>query len=149
GALLLFWRKKIVRAVCLALGLLAGALCFLPGRAADPASLRAGYVASLQGYEGTLYVWGGETHLGIDCSGLVRCGLIEANLKRGIFTANPALIRQSFALWWHDCSARELGEGYRGKTRLILETPSLNALDHSRILPGDIAVTDSGVHTLA
>ena len=30
-----------------------------------------------------------------------------------------------------------------------LDTPSINRLDHSRILPGDLAVTASGVHIMA
>ena len=121
----------------------------IPGRAYDASKLRISYVASLGIYEGTTYVWGGENRLGIDCSGLVRKGLIVADYRQGIFTLNPALLREGFSLWWHDCSAQALGEEYRHGTRLLFDAPGINELDHSRILPGDIAVTRDGVHTLA
>ena len=34
-------------------------------------------------------------------------------------------------------------------TTPLLETPSINALDHARISPGDIAVTSNGLHVMA
>ncbi|MDT7602110.1 MAG: hypothetical protein QOF61_107 [Acidobacteriota bacterium] len=149
GALFLFWRRRAVCYSCLALALIALALLSLPGRASDGATMRRAYVASLARYEGTRYVWGGENGYGIDCSGLVRRGLINADFRQGIATANPKLLREASSLWWHDASARSLLEGYRQKTREILSAPSINELDHSKILPGDIAVTADGLHTLA
>lgn len=62
----------------------------IPGRTADPDVLRAAYVNCLQGYKGTLYVWGGENRIGIDCSGLVRRALINANTGLGIKTLTPS-----------------------------------------------------------
>lgn len=111
--------------------------------------LRRNYVGSLLKYEGTRYIWGGENWLGIDCSGLVRSGLIAANYRQGILHLNPSLVREGFSLWWHDCSARALGEEYRGRTRLLVSAASINVIDYATILPGDIAVTDDGIHTLA
>ncbi len=35
-------------------------------------------------YQGVRYVWGGEGLLGIDCSGLVRKGLVWSQLNLGI-----------------------------------------------------------------
>ena len=121
----------------------------LPGKKVESEKLTTDYLVALRSYEGTQYIWGGENKLGIDCSGLVRSGLIKANFRQGIRTMNPNLVRFSFSLWWHDCSAKALGEGYRGQTRHILSSPSINALDETKILPGDIAVTKSGVHVLA
>ncbi|MBV9868261.1 MAG: C40 family peptidase [Abitibacteriaceae bacterium] len=113
------------------------------------AKLRQGYVVALNRYESVPYVWGGEGLRGIDCSGLVRRGMIDADLKTGFATANPALIRAGCDLWWHDCSAKALKEEYRHQTQLLLTTSSLNHLNYAALLPGDFAVTDSGVHTLA
>ena len=149
GALWLFWKQRLVRYGCLVVAVVTGAVTMLPGYADDAAALRQEYVNSLLRYEGTRYVWGGESKLGIDCSGLPRCALMSANLKRGVLTANPQLIRESMGLWWFDSSAKALMEGYRGKTRVLLSTPAINQLDHSRIMPGDFAVTSSGVHALA
>ena len=58
----------------------------------DVQSLRSKYILAVQGYEGTPYVWGGENRMGIGCSGLVREGLIQANLQQGITTLNPTLV---------------------------------------------------------
>lgn len=127
----------------------AGIFLILPGNKAETEKLTTEYLVALRSYEGTRYIWGGENKLGIDCSGLVRAGLIKANFRQGIRTMNPSLVRFSLSLWWHDCSAKALGEGYRGQTRHILSSPSINALDETKILPGDIAVTKSGVHVLA
>lgn len=108
----------------------------------DPKLLRARYLTELEHYSGTPYVWGGESSSGIDCSGLVRRGLIRALLRRG----SPTMACQ---LWWRDCTARELGAGHRGLTRLVVEAESLRALDPRLLLPGDLAVTRDGRHVLA
>jgi NlpC/P60 family len=149
GTALFFWRRRMVRYTCF--GLVAAVALFLalPGRASDPAALRDEYVHALARYEGTRYVWGGENGRGIDCSGLIRRGLIDASLKRGIATANPALVRTGVSLWWHDCSAKALKEEYRAQTKFVLVASDFNGLDHSRIRPGDMAVTANGVHILA
>jgi hypothetical protein len=149
GAVGFAWRRPLLRAAALLPALLVAAVALLPGRPADPERLRAAYLAALRGYSGTPYVWGGETHIGIDCSGLVRGGMIEACLKEGVATANPGLLRAAASLWWHDCSAKALGEEYRGETRRLLDARSLNELDYARLSPGDVAVTAAGVHTLA
>ena len=67
----------------------------------------------------------------------------------GLRTANPGPLRIAIQTWLQDCSAKELGEGYRGRTRLIATTRSLNRADYTIFAPGDIAVSESGLHTLA
>jgi NlpC/P60 family len=149
GLICLFWSKKIVRISALTITGILALLFLLPGRNIEVEKLRETYVQSLKIYEGTRYVWGGENRLGIDCSGLVRKGLIVANYRAGLATLNPALLREGLSLWWHDCSAKALGEDYRGRTRRLFSANSINEFDASKILPGDIAVTSNGVHTLA
>ena len=148
GALWLGYAIKPVRALCFALPLLV--LCLLlPGRPADPTSLRRAYADSLRHYQGTPYVWGGGNGRGIDCSGLVTRGLMDADLSVGLRTANPRLLRNALALWWHPCTAHELGDGYGGRTRFLLATPRLNTLDDAQLQSGDLAVTSGGGHVLA
>jgi len=148
GAFLLRRRKAAMAAVLGAALLAAGWLC-LPGRPADPDVVRQSYIECLRRYEGTLYVWGGENRIGIDCSGLVRRALIDANVRTGLRTLNPYPVRTAFFLWWDDCSARALRDGFLGLTVPLSAAPSLNGLAHGAISPGDLAVTASGVHVLA
>ena len=150
GAIPLFWRHTALRIAVITLTAVCGALFLLPTRGVPATeALRADNVAALQRYDGARYVWGGENRLGIDCSGLVRRGMIDGLLARGVLQFDPGLVRQALSLWWNDCTAAALGRGDASLTRPVLETESINALDHSRILPGDLAVTKSGLHVLA
>lgn len=148
-SLLLVYRHKLKRR--LLLGLLAAAALFLalPGRPYSREVLRGKLATCMLSYQGTNYCWGGESHFGIDCSGLVRRGLIEADLKQGLATANPRLVRNAIRLWWHDCSARQLGDGYRSLTRPLFTAASINGTPAERFLPGDLAVTEDGSHAMA
>src|SRR6185436_4505437 len=85
----------------------------------DADSLGADYVAGLRRYEGTAYVWGGESPLGIDCSGLIRRGLVDALVLRGVARLDAGLVRHGIGLWWNDCTARALGDGNDGATELL------------------------------
>ncbi len=148
GALWLGYSRKPVRVFCLALPLLA--LCLLlPGRPADPVTLQRAYTTSLRRYENTPYMWGGGNRRGLDCSGLVARGLMDADLSIGLRTANPRLLRQGFSLWWHPCTAEALGSGYDGRTRFLRMTARLNTLDYGLLQPGDLAVTNGGGHVMA
>jgi hypothetical protein len=149
GCLHFGWRKQAVRFGLLLCTLIAVGFLFCPGRNHEPEKLRRAYVKSLRSCEGTRYIWGGENKLGIDCSGLVRAGLIKASLEQGLVTLNPRLVRYSLSLWWHDSTAEALGKEYRHQTRHRLTAGSINILDQNEALPGDIAVTASGIHVLA
>jgi len=144
-----FRNRKPVSYGLIALAFLIGAFLVCPGTNNDPRSLQKAYLVSLRSYEGTWFLWGGENRFGVDCSGLVRAGLIKANFQQGLLTLNPGLVRFSLSLWWHDCSAQALGEEYRRQTKRIATAKSINVLEPGKIQPGDLAVTATGVHVLA
>lgn len=141
------WCKALLISALIFMPLLL--FLMLPGRPADPLRLREAYLKSLASYEGVRYIWGGENLFGIDCSGLVRQGLINANLKEGLRSLNPALLREAFLLFWNDRTARALGEGADGLLFKTGEAKSINELDHSTLCPGDIAVSQNGAHVMA
>lgn len=143
------WRWKALRLAVLTLTLLVIVGLNLPGRHPDKQALRERYIHALRSYEGIRYVWGGENRLGIDCSGLVRVGLINANFREGLETLNPGLMRAGLSLWWQDCSARALGEENRQFARHLFDAPAINRLGQTQLQPGDFAVTDDGAHVLA
>jgi len=68
---------------------------------------------------------------------------------RGLRNLSPDLVRRSIWLWWHDTTAKEIGQLHAGQTVHLLDAASINALDDARLLPGDLAVTRDGVHIMA
>jgi hypothetical protein len=149
GLLALVWKNRTLRFTSLTITALTVIFLLLPARTRhDETELRSSYVAGLLRYEGTHYFWGGESPKGIDCSGLIRRGLVDSLFLRGVRTLDAGLVRHALWLWWNDCTARELGAGH-GMTKPLLETPSINALDPAKISPGDIAVTADGLHIMA
>ncbi len=149
GALWFWWEKKQVRNPLVAIAIMLLVLLLLPARSVTQNSLQQRYTQALGKYEGTRYIWGGENRQGIDCSGLVRQGMVDAAFNEGLATLNGGLIRQSLALRWYDCSADALRDGYRGFTMKLEETQSLHKYDHSELQKGDFAITTDGVHALA
>jgi hypothetical protein len=149
GTSAILWHRRWLRIVPLGVLALGTGLVLMPGRDCDRSTLRERYVHCLRRYEGTPYFWGGETRIGIDCSGLVRRGLVDANVEQGLRTLNGRLIRTGLGLWWNDCSARAMAEEYQNRTRMLFQAPSINAIDPDRLQLGDLAVTSGGIHVLA
>ncbi|HEY1081402.1 MAG TPA: NlpC/P60 family protein, partial [Prosthecobacter sp.] len=121
----------------------------LPGRALSVGDLRSDYVRRLGTFKNARYAWGGESRHGIDCSGLPRRAFREALLAYGLRNLNGTAIREGVLQWWVDASALALGKGYRGMTVPLGIQGPIRTLDVSRLQPGDLAVTTSGVHMLA
>ena len=141
--------RPVVRYALLSITALCCLFILLPGRShRDLAGMRRDYATGLRRYLGVRYYWGGESPKGIDCSGLVRRGLIDSMFLRGIRDCDPGLVRYAVRLWWNDCSANDLGQG-NGLTARRFSTRSINSLDHSQIFPGDLAVTTGGAHVMA
>jgi hypothetical protein len=141
--------SKIASAIFSICVIVPVAFLLAPGRPFNSRRLAERYRAELLRYQGCRYVWGGENQLGIDCSGLVRIALVNAMLRQGIATANPALVRSGLSLWWHDQSALSLRDGGDGATIPMTSADSINAIDYSQLHVGDLAVTASGVHVMA
>jgi hypothetical protein len=149
GALFLWWRKRIVTVPLLAMTLLGLGLVSLPARPVQTEALARDYCGGLRFFRGVRYIWGGEGLLGIDCSGLVRQGLIWGQFRHGLRTVNGGPIRNALWLWWNDCSARDLRDGFGGLTRECSRAKSVVEADDGRLRPGDLAVTANGVHVMA
>jgi len=149
GLVIALWKYRWWRWLVPAVTLAVAVFLLLPARAYSREDLGQKYVVCLRRYEGVRYVWGGENALGIDCSGLVRRGLMDALFLEGLRTFNPGLVREAISLWWNDTTARVLGEGEGPTAVLNIAAPQINLLDHAALLPGDLAVTESGIHVLA
>jgi hypothetical protein len=148
GCLTLLWPRKRVRIALLALPILLALPFLLPGRPVDGAELRARYVAELRSLDGVGYQWGGESSLGIDCSGLPRRAFRDALLTYGIRHLNGDAFRRYAKQWWFDTSAEALGQGYRGFTTSLDLGGTIEGISYAKLLPGDLAVTASGKHVL-
>ncbi len=139
-------RALIVVAVLVALLAGWGAIA---GRPPDRAKLRDTYVRRLRSLEGARYFWGGETGRRIDCSGLARVAFWQTMVEEGIRRGNPRLLGPMlWRFWWRDMSAKDMLNGSYGYTHVIGRAEKLSGCDTSRLLPGDLAVAESGVHVL-
>lgn len=150
GSIAMAWKRRALLIPLFCICFLVGLFLLLPGRPLGNISeLNALYVEELSAYEGVPYVWGGETHFGMDCSGLVRKGFQNVLLRKGLVTWNPFLVRGAFDIWWNDTTAEEIGRGYDDLTLQVTSCRSINALDPAKLQPGDLAVTTSGTHVMA
>lgn len=149
GALGIWWNTRVVRWTLISIITLFIAVISLPSRQVQPDKLSIAYANALKRFEGVRYIWGGESFLGIDCSGLMRKGFFWAEVVNGFKAFNGALIRDAISLWWHDCTANDLRNGYNGRTQAISLAPNLINADYSKLQQGDMAVVGNGVHVMA
>lgn len=149
GLALLGWRKTPLRIALIVVPTIVAVLLALPGRAINASALRDDYVHRMADFEGTTYLWGGESSRGIDCSGLPRRAYRDALLWYGIRNFNSRALREYVGQWWYDSSARALGEGYRGNTVPLGVAGTIREIDHHALREGDLAVTTNGIHVLA
>jgi len=149
GFTILAWKRKPLRGGALMIPFLGAIPFILPGGDIDPGELRQDYVRRMNEFEGTKYLWGGESSRGIDCSGLPRRAFRDALLAYGIKHFNGRAFHAYLEQWWFDASAKALGEGYRSYTSPIGTSGTIQKMDYQSLVPGDLAVTTSGVHILA
>lgn len=148
GLVALAWRRRRLRAAVLSTPVLLLVPFVLPRGEIDREELRTDYVERVTAFDGTRYVWGGESALGIDCSGLPRRALRDALLAYGLRHASGAAFRLFAEQWWHDASAQALGEGHREFTTRLDVLGRIDALDTTALAPGDLAVTNDSRHLL-
>jgi len=142
------WRFKAARSAAMALPFLLAIPFLLPGDEIKAGELHSDYLRRLTGYEGVSYFWGGESSLGIDCSGLPRRAFRDALLDYGIRHGNGRAFRSWLEQWWFDASARALSEGYRDYTAATGADGKIRTMDYAPIEPGDLAITATGIHAL-
>lgn len=148
GLLLLSWKVKPVRLLLLALPFLLVVPFLLPAGDVDGEELRKDYVNRMERLDGVKYVWGGESARGIDCSGLPRRAYRDALLSYGVKHANGRAFRAYVEQWWHDASAKALGEGYRDYTINLSQVGNIREMSYDKLIPGDLAVTQNGIHVV-
>lgn len=142
------WHQPRVRAALLAAIAVFCAVVLSPRVQFDVSALRERYVMRLTAYDGVRYRWGGEGRLGIDCSGLPRKALRDALWREGLLMLNGGLIREALRQWWFDASAKALAQGYRGYLVPLPERGTIRTMAYDGLQPGDLAVTESGIHVV-
>lgn len=135
--------------------LLAGIAVMSTGARTSSDDLRATYAERLRSFMGLRYVWGGETHFGIDCSGLARTAFWEAMATRGVRDRDPRLLGPAmWRFWWQDIGADAMGRGAHGYTVPIgfvdrlSDERTIHLKPGEKLLPGDLAVTGSNTHVM-
>ncbi|MCX6344059.1 MAG: hypothetical protein NT018_03155 [Armatimonadetes bacterium] len=113
----------------------------LANKPPNEAALREYYLKQLNSFKGARYAENGETHIGIDCSGLARATLWQSMLKEGIKEFNPYLLGpRLWQFWWRDMSASDMAACKYGYTKYVDTVDKLAGYDHSWLNRGDLAV---------
>jgi NlpC/P60 family len=150
GLVAVTFQHRVLRIILIVATTLS-VLFFVTNRSGTPDAdaLRRRFVERLEDYDGVRYLYGGENHRGVDCSGLVRAAMIRALADRGLASLDSAMLRSAFTLWWHDTNAIQLGKGANGLTLPIGDGSPMPMRAAQNLRPGDLAVTTSGSHVLA
>lgn len=115
----------------------------IASKSPDTDALRGVYYKRLRAFIGTPFMQGGETDLGIDCSGLARSALWHAMVRQGIKEFNPRLLGPSlWKFWWRDLSASDIDQGKYGYTVVIGYAKKLAGYDTDGLQIGDMAIAD-------
>jgi len=150
GLMALAYRHKVLRIGLIAATAATGLLLVINNsRIPDSDGLRRTFVERLEDYDGVRYVYGGENHRGVDCSGLVRAAMVRTLVEHGVTSLDSEMLRSAFTLWWHDTNAIQLGKGANGLTLPIGDGSPMPMRAAQNVRPGDLAVTTSGSHVLA
>jgi len=149
GSIVLAWNWKPLRIALMIVPVLLAIPFSLPGSAIQESELRDDYVRGMTKLENTKYIWGGESSRGIDCSGLPRRAFRGALIAYGFRHADGGAFRAYLEQWWFDASAKALSEGYRNYTSPIGDKTTIREMNEQYLLPGDLAVTTSGIHVIA
>jgi hypothetical protein len=139
-------RRRLTFCVA-AILLVVYALALLPGRSHDGGKLRSKYLCAVMAYEGTPYHNDPRHEPGINCVYLVAASLIKANIKRGVMTLNPRLVRRGVWLYWTRAvmlPVHFMQEHSRGMTRLVCEGDSRSCMTNLLLEPGDIGLMAGG-----
>ncbi len=114
----------------------------------DSKTLSSLYINQLISFNNVPYVWGGESGFGIDCSGLPRKSLVNALLLYSVSHFNGTAFLKAIDYWWNDASALEMTRGYNGRMTVSDHVFTINESAKLSISPGDLAVTENGVHVM-
>ena len=115
----------------------------------DPVLMRDSYSRRLEEFVGVKYVWGGESSVGIDCSGLARTALWQSMLRQGFKELNPRLLGPAlWEFWWRDMSSQDMLRGKYGYTKTIGQANKLAGYNTDKLSVGDLAVAGGGSHVL-
>ena len=110
----------------------------------DTDMLRVSYRTRLNDFVGVKYVMGGESSVGIDCSGLARTALWQSMIRQGLKEVNPKLLGPMlWNFWWRDLSVQDILNGKYGYTEKIGQASKLAGYNNKKLKIGDMAVVGS------
>jgi len=148
GCLLFFWKRVPIRYALLLMPIFPAMAFALPDKEISQSELRKDYLENMKRLQGVPYFWGGENFKGIDCSGLPRKSLRQALFHQGMEHGNGRAFRMFAEQWWYDSSAKALSMGYRRYAVPLNVTGTIRTLDYSMLKPGDLGITEGGVHVM-